>query len=57
MTVLAQFVIYGGLPLVADRGRGSLAGRPAATIFAGRAMGVVFTLAAALAVWHGSTSS
>jgi threonine/homoserine/homoserine lactone efflux protein len=52
MTVLTQFGVYGGLAFVAGASRDFIVSNPRATLFAGRAAGLVFILVAALTVWH-----
>ena len=53
MTVLTQFLIYGGLAVAAGGGRDFLLGNPRTTIFIGRAAGAIFVLAACVTVWEG----
>lgn len=53
MTILTQFLIYGGLAVAAGGGRDFLLNSPRATIFIGRGAGVIFLLAACLTVLEG----
>ena len=55
MTVAMQFLIYGGLALVAGRGRDALVGHPEATIWIGRGAGALFVMAALFTAWYGLT--
>lgn len=55
MTVVMQFLIYGGLALAAGRGRDALVGHPEVTIWIGHAAGALFVAAAAFTAWHGLT--
>ncbi|KKC39456.1 threonine transporter RhtB [Devosia epidermidihirudinis] len=55
MTVVMQFVIYGGLALAAGRGRDALVGHPEVTIWIGRGAGALFVAAAIFTAWHGLT--
>ncbi|MBP0582030.1 LysE family translocator [Labrys sp. LIt4] len=47
MTVLVQFAVYGGLALMAARGRDALTSSPALTIWAGRGAGLLLVAVAA----------
>jgi len=53
MTMLMQLGVYGGLALAAGRSRDFLVSSPQATIFFGRAAGVIFIVVAGLTAWHG----
>ncbi len=53
MIATTQLAIYGGLALAAGRGRDFLVGSPGATVWIGRAAGVVLVLVAALTIWQG----
>lgn len=53
MIATTQFAIYGGLALAAGRGRDFLVGSPGATVWIGRAAGVVLVAVAAFTVWQG----
>ena len=53
MTALTQLGVYGGLALAAGKSRDFLVSAPRATIFAGRAAGMIFIAVAALTAWHG----
>lgn len=55
MTVVMQFVIYGGLAIAAGRGRDALIGHPEVTIWIGRGAGALFVAAAIFTAWHGLT--
>jgi threonine/homoserine/homoserine lactone efflux protein len=55
MTVVMQFLIYGGLALAAGKGRDALIGNPQATIWIGRGAGALFIAAALFTAWHGIT--
>jgi threonine/homoserine/homoserine lactone efflux protein len=52
LTVVTQFVIYGGLGLAAAKARDFLTGSPKITIAIGRGCGLAFFAVAALTVWH-----
>jgi threonine/homoserine/homoserine lactone efflux protein len=56
MIVLTQLAIYGGLALAAGASRDFLVATPRATMFAGRAAGLLFIVVAVLAAWHGWTA-
>jgi len=53
MIATTQLAIYGGLALAAGRGRDFLVGSPGATVWIGRAAGVVLILVAAFTIWQG----
>lgn len=53
MIAATQLAIYGGLALAAGRGRDFLVGSPGATVWIGRAAGVVLVAVAAFTVWQG----
>jgi len=53
LTVTMQFLIYGALALAAGRGRDTLVGNPAATVWISRGAGALFVLAALFTAWHG----
>jgi len=53
MIATTQLAIYGGLALAAGRGRDFLVGSPGATMWIGRAAGVVLILVAAFTIWQG----
>ena len=55
MTVVMQFLIYGGLALAAGKGRDALVGHPEVTIWIGRGAGALFVAAALFTAWHGLT--
>ena len=55
MTVIMQFLIYGGMALAAGKGRDALVGHPQATIWIGRGAGALFAVVAAFTAWHGLT--
>ena len=55
MTVVMQFLIYGGLALAAGKGRDALVGHPEVTIWIGRGAGALFVAAALFTAWHGAT--
>jgi threonine/homoserine/homoserine lactone efflux protein len=50
-----QFAVYGGLALAAGRSRDLLVSSPKATIFVGRAAGVLLIVVAAFTAWRGWT--
>jgi threonine/homoserine/homoserine lactone efflux protein len=56
MTVVMQFGVYGGLALAAGQSRDLLVSNPRATIFVGRAAGVLLIAVAAFTAWHGWTA-
>lgn len=56
MIATTQFAIYGGLALAAGQGRDFLVGSPGATVWIGRAAGVVLVAVAAFTVWQGWAS-
>jgi len=56
MIVLTQLGVYGGLAFAAGASRDFLVSTPRATLFAGRAAGLLFIVVAALAAWHGWTA-
>ena len=51
LTALMQLGIYGGLAIAAGKSRDLLIANPAATMFVGRAVGVLFFVAAAFTAW------
>ncbi len=53
MIATTQLAIYGGLALAAGRGRDFLVGSPGATVWIGRAAGVVLILVAVFTIWQG----
>lgn len=53
MTVATQFAVYGGLAVSAGRSRNLLVANPRATIFAGRAAGLLLVVVSVLTAWHG----
>lgn len=55
MTVVMQFVIYGGLAIAAGRGRDALIGHPEVRTWIGRGAGALFVAAAIFTAWHGLT--
>lgn len=55
MTVVMQFLIYGGLALAAGKGRDALVSHPEVTIWIGRGAGALFVAAALFTAWHGLT--
>ena len=52
LTLVTQFVIYGGIGLAAAKSRDLLVEHPQVTITIGRVCGLVFFVVAALTVWH-----
>jgi len=52
LTIVTQFVIYGGLGVTAAKARAFLTGSPKVTIAIGRACGGIFIAVAALTIWH-----
>lgn len=52
LTVITQFVIYGGLGIAASKAREFLIGNPRVTITIGRVCGVIFFAVAGFTVWH-----
>ena len=52
MIVLIQFVVYGGLAVLAGESRDFIVSNPRATIWIGRAVGLAFIGVAALTIWH-----
>lgn len=52
MTVLVQLAVYGGLALMATRGREALTSSPALTIWAGRSAGMLLVGVAAFGLVH-----
>ena len=52
LTLVTQFVIYGGIGLAAAKSRDMLVQHPQVTISIGRACGLVFFAVAAFTVWH-----
>jgi threonine/homoserine/homoserine lactone efflux protein len=57
MTVVLQFSVYGGFALAAGQSRDLLVSNPRATIFVGRAAGVLLIVVAAFTAWHGWAAS
>ena len=57
MIVLTQLGVYGGLAFVAGASRDFIVASPRATMFAGRAAGLLFIAVAALTVWHALTAA
>ena len=53
MTVATQFAVYGGLAVSAGRSRNLLVANPRATVFAGRAAGLLLVVVSVLTAWHG----
>ena len=53
MTALVQLAVYGGLALAAGTSRTLMTGNPGATIFIGRAAGLLFIGVALLTAWQG----
>lgn len=53
MTIVTQFVIYGGLAVTAGRSRNLLIANPRATALAGRAAGLLLVAVSAFTVWEG----
>lgn len=53
MVAATQFAVYGGLALTAGRSRAWLVSSPAATVFIGRAAGVMLVAVALLTLWEG----
>lgn len=53
MVAATQFTIYGGLGLMAARGRDAMVGNPELTIWSGRIAGLLLVAAAAYTLWHG----
>jgi threonine/homoserine/homoserine lactone efflux protein len=51
MVAATQFSVYGALALTADKSRRFLVSSPAATVFVGRAAGLVLVVVSALTVW------
>lgn len=56
MIVLTQLGVYGGLATVAGASRDFIVTNPRATMFAGRAAGIVFIVVAAMTVWRAWTA-
>jgi threonine/homoserine/homoserine lactone efflux protein len=56
MIVLTQFGVYGGLAFAAGAGRDFIVRNPRATMFVGRAAGLLFIAVAAMTVIHAATS-
>ena len=52
LTVLTQFIVYGGLGAAAAKSRDLLTGNPHVTIVIGRICGLVFFAVAGFTVWH-----
>ena len=52
LTLVTQFVIYGGLGVAAAKSRDLLTGNPHVTIAIGRICGLVFFVVAGFTVWH-----
>jgi threonine/homoserine/homoserine lactone efflux protein len=57
MTVLMQFSVYGGLALAAGQSRDIVVSNPRATIFIGRAAGVLLIVIAVMTAWRGLTAA
>ena len=53
MTALMQLAIYGSLALGAAKARDGLVANPRATMITGRAVGLVFLIAAGITAWEG----
>lgn len=51
MVAATQFSVYGALALTADKSRRFLVSSPAATVFVGRAAGLVLVVVSALTLW------
>ncbi len=50
---MTQLVVYGGLAVLAARGRDALVNNPSAIRLIGRASGVLLLLVSALTLWRG----
>ena len=53
MVAAMQFAIYGGLGLMASRGRNAMFGNPTLTIWTGRIAGLLLVATALFTTWHG----
>ncbi len=53
MVATMQFAIYGGLGLMASRGRNAMFGNPTLTIWTGRIAGLLLVATALFTTWHG----
>lgn len=53
MVMAVQFAVYGGLGLMAARGRDAMVGNPALTIWSGRIAGLLLIATAAFTLWRG----
>jgi threonine/homoserine/homoserine lactone efflux protein len=53
MVAATQFTVYGGLGMMAAKGRDAMAGHPGLTIWSGRFAGLLLVTAAAYTFWHG----
>jgi threonine/homoserine/homoserine lactone efflux protein len=53
MVAAMQFAIYGGLGLMASRGRNAMFGNPTLTIWTGRIAGLLLVATALFITWHG----
>ena len=52
LTAVMQFSIYGGLAVAAGKSRDLLIANPKTTMWVGRAVGLIFIIAAGLTAWH-----
>ena len=53
MVAMVQFAVYGGLGLMASRGRDAVVGNPRLTIWTGRIAGLLLVATAAFTMWRG----
>lgn len=53
MVAAMQFAVYGGLGLMAARGRDAMVGNPAFTIWSGRIAGLLLAATAVFTLWRG----
>jgi threonine/homoserine/homoserine lactone efflux protein len=53
MVAAMQFAVYGGLGLMASRGRNAMFGNPTLTIWTGRIAGLLLVATALFTTWHG----
>lgn len=53
MVAATQFTVYGGLGMMAAKGRDAMAGNPQLTIWSGRFAGLLLAAAALYTLWHG----
>ncbi|MGE0241794.1 MAG: LysE family translocator [Parvibaculaceae bacterium] len=53
MVAMVQMTVYGGLGLMAAKGRDAMVGHPAVTIWSGRAAGLLLVAAAVFTLWRG----